>query len=180
MKRSIRFFFLISTLFLSFVFSVQAETLSVDLSSRHVTVGEPVVLTLTYEGNDPNRFGDPDLSSLTPDFDVVGKQQSFAAQEKGAAYRIQYRLAYTLVPKREGTFKIPSFYAGGDQYTPQYEIFVGDYYKDVKDDVITKSDDSTPWSVMVGSVFFIVGGLLFLLSAILMILRLHERSKKRK
>ncbi|MBN1784084.1 MAG: BatD family protein [Alphaproteobacteria bacterium] len=186
MRRSIRFFFLISTLFLSIAFSAHAESLSVDLSARHVAVGEPFTITLTYVGNNPDRFGEPDLSSLYKDFEFRGKEQSFEAKEAGAAYLVELKLAYTLIPKREGTFKIPSFYAGNNEFTQPYEIFVGDYFnegqKNKGQEVVAPSapSHSTDWSFMIGSVLFIAGGLLFLLSGLFMVLRFFEKAKKSK
>ncbi len=173
MNRSLHFFFLISTVFLFFSTGLIANTLSVKVNSQKLVIGEPLILNLVYSGDDANSFGEPDLSSMKKGFDLVGRQQSFSSKQINGDYKVELKIAFKFLPKHSGTFYLPSFYIGNDEFSPPYKILVAD--KIVKK--IEKKKETNLFFIA-GAFMFILGGLLFLLSGVYIAVK-SIRKKKR-
>ncbi|MHA1541047.1 MAG: BatD family protein [Alphaproteobacteria bacterium] len=173
MNRSIHFFFLISTIFFIFIFQVNANQLSISVNQQKIKIGEPLILTLTYTGTDANSFGEPDLSELKKNFNLVGQKQAFSSKQINNDYKVALQVSYKFLPKSAGVFMTPSFYIGEEDFSEPYKITVLGNKKAVK-----KVESKTNWSYVFGSILFILGGMLFLLSGAYLLWKNIKKKKK--
>lgn len=185
MKTSIRFLFLISTLFFGISQSVSAGSLTAKISNDKIGLNEPFYLMLNYSGDDAQEFSEPDLSALTDYVDLVGRQQGISAHQVNDDYKVEVKLVYEFLPKKTGVFTIPSFYAGNNTYTTPYEITVSEsksapenIKSDIKKEPLKMTTDKN-WFVLIGGILFVLGGLLFTTTALLVLIRKMKKEEKK-
>lgn len=87
-----------------------AAALSATVEPKVADAGEPVRLTLRFDGDAP--AGRPDLSPLDADFEIVGSQQSQRVSIVNGRVEQTRELEILLLPKRGGTIEIPALHAG--------------------------------------------------------------------
>ncbi|MBN2675797.1 MAG: BatD family protein [Alphaproteobacteria bacterium] len=183
MKSSIRFKFIIATLFFFFVSSVWAGDLAVHVSPQKVLLGESVLLQLDFTSRKRVPVEAPDLEGLAKDFDLIGRHQSYSAKQVNDDYQIMVSFVYKLMPKHEGKLIIPSFDFYGERSDEQI-VYVGDVVeektfvskdsenmRDSQEELISKEIDSHHAVFWVGSILFILGGILFVIAGILILFR---------
>src|SRR5690348_2276444 len=92
----------------------QAATVQAFLDRDHVSLGDTVTLNIQSTGS----LGDPDLSPLQKDFDVLGTSRSRSVQIVNGKSTSTEQLGVALKPRHAGTLVIPPLTVGGDQTAP--------------------------------------------------------------
>jgi hypothetical protein len=82
---------------------------------KSVYEGDTVTLIIEATGG---KLGQPDLSSLGADFDLLGTSQSTNISIVNGRRTDTVRLLVTLAPRRTGTIEVPSIDVGGEKTTP--------------------------------------------------------------
>lgn len=101
--------FLLAAIF-SFVFSPSAAAknqLEAKVDRQQVSLEETLKLTLRY--NEQVMFGEPDISQLHANFDVLGNHRSNQYRSVNGRAESWTQWSLTLAPKKEGKLLIPSF-----------------------------------------------------------------------
>ncbi len=109
------FLFLTLWLVLLATNTLHAAELKVRTSHTQISINESVTLELTATGSID---GDPDLSVLKNDFDIVNKSQSSQMQYINGNFNKSKVWNLTLVPKRIGSLTIPPLCSGSDCSDP--------------------------------------------------------------
>ncbi|MGH8504395.1 MAG: BatD family protein [Stenotrophobium sp.] len=97
------------------VSSVALASVTASLDQSQVGNGQSVVLTLQ---KDSSGGGDPDLTPLKKDFDVLGTSSSSNVQIDNGHISTQRVLQLTLSPKHSGTLQIPALAWDGETSQP--------------------------------------------------------------
>ncbi len=92
----------------------QAATVHAFLDRSHVSLGDTVTLNVTSTGS----LGNPDLSPLQRDFQVLGTSRSRSVQIVNGKTTSTSQLGVALKPRHAGTLTIPALDIGGAQTTP--------------------------------------------------------------
>lgn len=92
----------------------RAGTVQAFLDRDHVSLGDTVTLNIQSNGS----LGDPDLSPLQKDFDVLGTSRSRSVQIVNGKATGTEQLGVALKPRHAGTLEIPPLTVGGDQTAP--------------------------------------------------------------
>jgi BatD DUF11 like domain len=85
------------------------------LGRDQIALGDSVQLTLQ---RDSAGGGEPDLSPLEKDFDILGRSASTSLQMINGKSSAQRQLILTLVPKHDGPIEVPALQWGGEQSSP--------------------------------------------------------------
>ena len=89
-----------------------AATVTASLDRDQITSGETVQLSLQHEGRGG---GDPDLSPLNKDFDILERNSSSGFQLANGDLSSQRMVRLTLAPKHTGKLQVPSLSWDGQQ-----------------------------------------------------------------
>lgn len=91
----------------------QATLAQVDasLDRSQISLGETVQLTLLHKGS---LSGDPDLSQLKQDFDILGTNRGTSLQIINGSMSEQTQVQITLAPRHAGSLNIPALPWGND------------------------------------------------------------------
>lgn len=108
-------FLLVAGLLLCSVSGAALAAVTASLDQDQVSDGQSVVLTLQ---KDSTGGGDPDLSPLKKDFDVLGTSSSSNVQIDNGHITTQRVLQLTLSPKHTGTLQIPALTWDGETSQP--------------------------------------------------------------
>jgi hypothetical protein len=92
----------------------QAATVQAFLDRDHVSLGDTVTLNIQSTGS----LGDPDLSPLQKDFDVLGTSRSRSVQIVNGKTTSTEQVGVALKPRHAGTLEIPPLTVGGDRTAP--------------------------------------------------------------
>ena len=98
-----------------------AAAVTASLDRDRVASGETVRLLLQHDGNTD---GQPDISPLKRDFDVLGSSSGSSMQIVNGHTSAQTQVNLVLAPKHDGKIRIPPL-QWGDQKSPTLELTVG-------------------------------------------------------
>jgi hypothetical protein len=98
----------------------QAAPVQAFLDRNHVSLGDTVTLNIQSTGS----LGNPDLSPLHQDFEVLGSSRSRSVQIVNGQTTSTEQLGIALKPRHAGTLAIPPLTVGSDQ-TPPLTLEVG-------------------------------------------------------
>ena len=90
-------------------------SVSAQLDRSTINEGETFTLNLTVSGSNS---GQPDLSGLHKDFDVIGTGQKSMIQIINGSVQSQHSWTITLSPRHTGTLQIPPISVGNDSSNP--------------------------------------------------------------
>ncbi len=90
--------------------------LTVDVEPDQLKLGETLRLTITQD--DPQSIGVPDLITLEKDFSIVETERSTSYTVINGQARSLNQWGIVLMPKRAGTYSIPSINVGKEQTQP--------------------------------------------------------------
>jgi hypothetical protein len=98
----------------------QAATVQAFLDRNHVSLGDTVTLNI----QSTRSLGNPDLSPLQKDFEVLGSSRSRSVQIVNGQATSTEQLGIALKPRHAGTLPIPALTVGSDR-TPPLTLEVG-------------------------------------------------------
>lgn len=101
--------FVLLSLMLFAVAAIAADGVSARLDRNKIAEGETVVLTVTASGG---VSGDPDVSALAKDFDLIDRRQGMKMQIINGRSSSSRDWQFTLAPRRSGTLDIPAIKIG--------------------------------------------------------------------
>jgi len=99
---------------LAFALASQAE-ISPRVNATEVYAHTPFSVTFEFAGS---AGAVPDLGPLAEDFTVLGHARSSHLSLEGGAMRRRQQLTLTLVPRREGTLRLPALTFGSERSSP--------------------------------------------------------------
>lgn len=103
----------------------QASGVQATLDRSKVQLGETVTLNLRTDGG--GNMSTPDLSALSPDFDILGTSSSNSISIINGRQSSQLTIGIALRPKHVGQLQIPSLTVAGGQTAPlQLEVIPPD------------------------------------------------------
>ena len=105
------------------VWAVSALAQEINAFVDHDTVTEGETLRLTIEVSERNPNGDPDLSPLSSDFQILGSLKASQVNIINGAVEAKTRWTVMLVPQKTGSLTIPAL-AVGNQHTQAITIQV--------------------------------------------------------
>ncbi len=85
------------------------------LDRSQISLGETVQLSLLHHGS---LAGDPDLTPLRHDFDIIGSNRGTSLQIINGSMSEQTQVQLTLAPRHAGTLSIPALLWGSDHSQP--------------------------------------------------------------